>query len=120
MRVNKTIMATCPQCKGEMGATQAICPHCGYDFPLQAAPRFNSLGLANNPGNKRGVAYSQLAGCALTIGMMLTGTGAVVSLAGIVVLTLTGNYARGLIQAPLSFFMSLALFVVFCRVADMD
>lgn len=113
-------MATCPQCKGEMGATQAICPQCGYDFPPQSPPRFNSLGLANNPKDKRGIAYSPLAGCALSIAMLLTGIGALASLVGAAVFILAGKYAEGFIQAPLSFFLSLALFVVFRRIADMD
>ena len=26
-------MAFCPACNGEMGATEVVCPHCGYDFP---------------------------------------------------------------------------------------
>lgn len=113
-------MAVCPQRKGQMGATQVICPHCGYDFPPQGSARFNSFGLLKDPTGQRGVAYSQLAGCALTIGMAMSGISAVLSLAAAVVLTLTGHYAKGLIQAPLSFFTSLALFVVFRRVADMN
>ena len=42
-------MAVCPKCRGEMGQTEAICPHCGYDFPEPARPRpvpaLVSLGL---------------------------------------------------------------------------
>ena len=26
-------MAFCPKCSGAMNATDAVCPHCGYDFP---------------------------------------------------------------------------------------
>ncbi len=26
-------MATCPKCNGLIGQTEAVCPHCGYDFP---------------------------------------------------------------------------------------
>ena len=29
-------MAVCPKCRGEMGQTEAVCPHCGYDFPEPA------------------------------------------------------------------------------------
>jgi hypothetical protein len=32
-------MAVCPKCHGEMGQTQAVCPHCGYDFPPPPEPR---------------------------------------------------------------------------------
>ena len=32
-------MAICPKCNGAMGQTQAVCPHCGYDFPQPAEPR---------------------------------------------------------------------------------
>ena len=31
-------MALCPKCSGEMGLKQAVCPHCGYDFPLPPEP----------------------------------------------------------------------------------
>ena len=26
-------MPLCRRCKGEMGQTAAVCPHCGFDFP---------------------------------------------------------------------------------------
>ena len=32
-------MAVCPKCNGVMGQTQAVCPHCGYDFPPPPVPR---------------------------------------------------------------------------------
>jgi hypothetical protein len=32
-------MAVCPKCKGTMGQTDAVCPHCGYDFPPPPKPR---------------------------------------------------------------------------------
>jgi hypothetical protein len=32
-------MAVCPRCKGTMGQVEAVCPHCGYDFPPPAEPR---------------------------------------------------------------------------------
>jgi hypothetical protein len=42
-------MAVCPKCKGEMGQTEAVCPHCGYNFPEPARPKtlpaWVSLGL---------------------------------------------------------------------------
>jgi predicted amidophosphoribosyltransferase len=42
-------MAVCPKCQGEMGQTEAVCPHCGYDFPeparSRALPTWVSLGL---------------------------------------------------------------------------
>lgn len=107
-------MATCPNCGGQMSVSQIVCPHCGYDFPLQARTG------TTQTAQKKGIAYSPLADFALAIGMLFTALGAIVSLIGIVVLTLSGHYATGLIQAPISFFMSLALFVVFQRVADMD
>jgi len=42
-------MAVCPKCRGEMGQTEAVCPHCGYDFPeparSKALPAWVTLGL---------------------------------------------------------------------------
>jgi hypothetical protein len=32
-------MAVCPKCKGTMGQTDAVCPHCGHDFPPSPAAR---------------------------------------------------------------------------------
>ena len=36
-RTFQKIMAICLRCKSKMGQTEAICPHCGYDFPPSAA-----------------------------------------------------------------------------------
>ncbi len=33
-------MAFCPKCRGEMGTTAVVCPHCGYDFPDDPPSRF--------------------------------------------------------------------------------
>jgi len=32
-------MAFCPKCQGDMGPTEAVCPHCGYDFPTPVRRR---------------------------------------------------------------------------------
>jgi hypothetical protein len=32
-------MAVCTKCKGEMGQTAAVCPHCGYEFTEPPGPR---------------------------------------------------------------------------------
>lgn len=109
-----TPTATCPKCNGKMSVTETVCPHCGYDFPLLGYPN------ATRSPEKNGIAYTALGDFALVIGMVISGLGAIGALVAGVLLTAGGNYFAGLVQAPLSFFMSLALYVVFQRVADMD
>ena len=107
-------MANCPHCGEQMDVMETFCRNCGYDFPVQGDT------VTTETTEKKGIAYSALADFALVVGMILSGLGAIISLVGIVVLTLTGNYAKGLIQAPLSFLMSFALYVVFQRAADTE
>ncbi|MCX7396388.1 MAG: zinc ribbon domain-containing protein [Planctomycetales bacterium] len=41
-------MAYCPECKGEMSATEIVCPHCGYDFPASGYNRNTRGGFASS------------------------------------------------------------------------
>lgn len=107
-------MVTCPKCRGQMSVTQSACPHCRYDFPDQN--RFNLTQIAE----RGGIAYSGLADFALGVGMTLSGFGAIASAISTVLLTFNGDYIKGLIQAPLSFLLSFALFVVFKRASDIE
>lgn len=54
-------MAYCPQCNGEMSATEIVCPHCGYDFP--------EAGYTSKKF-RPGFAYSPLADLALIVSMI--------------------------------------------------
>ncbi len=102
-------MATCPNCGGLMSVTAAVCPHCAYDFPLQKLEK----------PQPRGVAYSALADFALVIGMGSAAVGALLMLFTTGVALLNHNY-RDVFGGALRFFVLLALYVVFVRVADMD
>ena len=96
-------MAYCPQCNGVLDARAVACPQCGYDFPPPAEP-------------SRGLAYSRLADVALFVGMVVAGLGAAASVVGSVVAMLNGEWLIGLVICPLTFFLKLALLVVFVRV----
>lgn len=102
-------MATCPNCKGAMSVTAPVCPHCGYDFPLQKPEK----------PQPRGIAYSALADFALVIGMISAAIGALGMLILCGAAVLDHNF-RAAFEAALRFFVLLALYVVFVRVVDMD
>lgn len=101
-------MAFCPQCRGELEATAAACPHCGYDFPLRDPE------LLRPPAP--GIAYSRFADVSLVVGIVAAGLGCVVTGVGAVVALGRGNLWDGLVVAPFQFFVLFALLVVFVRV----
>lgn len=98
-------MAYCPKCKGEMAAMETVCPHCGYDFPVQAARR-------------EGIAYSRLADIALLVCTIVSGIGCVVVIFAVVAAILEGHLLIALIVGPIVFLEQLGLFVVFVRIQD--
>jgi hypothetical protein len=102
-------MATCPNCGGAMSVTAAVCPHCSYDFPLQKSDK----------PEPRGIAYSALADLSLVVGMACAALGAIAMLVAIGAALLESKYQQALV-AVLLFFLLLALYVVFVRVADME
>ena len=102
-------MATCPNCGGAMSITAAVCPHCSYDFPLQKSDK----------PEPRGIAYSALADFALVIGIGCAAVGALTMLFFIGTALLSHKFGVAF-SGVLSFFLLLALYVVFVRVADMD
>jgi uncharacterized membrane protein YvbJ len=75
-------MASCPNCGGQMSVTQVVCPHCGYDFPVQNRPH------TTQAAEKKGIAYTALADFALVMGMLISGLGATVSLIAAVLFTI--------------------------------
>jgi hypothetical protein len=99
-------MAFCPKCNGVMEATQAVCPHCGYDF-------------APAPGaHRKGLAYSPLADVALLVGTFVAALGCLGALYGMVVALWWGEWLTGLVICPVLFLYQLALLVVFVRAQD--
>jgi len=98
-------MAFCPDCKGLMGQTDTVCPHCGHDFPGD-----------EGDVTGRGLAYSALATIALIIGQIVAGFGCLLSAIGAIVSLSRGDLVAGLIRGPITFFVLLALLVVFVRV----
>ena len=99
--------ATCPKCRQQMSVMATVCPHCSYDFPE----------TSSDLAPRRGIAYSAVADLALVIGMLATGVSAIGVLVAIVLALLQGKVLYALAAVPL-FFMSLAQYVVFQRVAD--
>jgi hypothetical protein len=102
-------MATCPECKGEMKVTATVCPHCGYDFPLDQPEKLE----------RRGVAYNAFADFSLVVGMFSAALGALAMLV-VIVLGVFGKNFVMVASATIGFFIQVALYVVFQRVADMD
>jgi membrane protein implicated in regulation of membrane protease activity len=68
---------------------------------------------------RTGLAYTPLADNLLIGGMIVARMGDVAALILSITLTLKGFYFAGMVQAPLSLLMSLALYVVFQRSADL-
>src|SRR5947209_3580741 len=74
-------MAFCPRCRRDMGQTDTVCPHCGYDFPdLPAGSR-----------QRPGLAYSGLATLSLIVGQTIAGLGCLSAVVGCVVALFQGN-----------------------------
>jgi uncharacterized membrane protein YcjF (UPF0283 family) len=102
-------MAFCPECNGEMAANDALCPHCGYDFPPEP-----------DPIQKRsGFAYSSFASVALFVGAIVVGFAAIVWVLRGIGWVYQEEYWLGFVVAPAAFFLSLAMLVVFLRVIQL-
>ena len=101
-------MATCPRCKKPMDAMAAFCPHCNYDFPTH-----------ERKSERRGIAYSGLADLALVVGMVAAALGCISALFTMFMALLDKQISLAFMSA-ITFFVLLALYVVFQRVANMD
>lgn len=102
-------MALCPECSSEMGQTEVVCPECGFDFPDEPT----------RP-NKSGLAHSPLADIALVVGGVAAGLASVASIFGGIVAAMHGDFWNGLVVAPISFFLCLAMLVVFVRIQELS
>ena len=101
-------MAYCPECKGEMLPTAIVCPHCGYDFPVDSAK-----------GNaSRGFAYSPVADVALIVCMIAATIGAAGAAIAAIASITQGQYVNGLFVYPIASLLLLGMLVVFLRVQD--
>jgi membrane protein implicated in regulation of membrane protease activity len=87
-----------------------VCTYCNTPFLVR------NERPSNTP--KKGFAYTPLADNLLVAGMIVSSIGTVAALILGIVLTLKGFYFAGIVQAPISFFMSLTMYVVFQRSAD--
>ena len=103
-------MAFCPKCNGVMEAREIVCPHCGYDFPPE--PSITQI--------KRGIEYSALADIALGIGAVAASFVCIGSVLGSLIALVQGQFVNALVYGPISFFLSLAMFVVFIRTLRKD
>jgi len=99
-------MAICPKCCAAMGATEVVCPACGYDFPDDAAPR------------REGFAYSTFADLALIVSMFAVGLGCVASIYFSVIYLVMGVLSQSL-MAVVAFLLQLGMLIVFMRVSDL-
>lgn len=89
--------------------TATVCPHCGYDFPLQV----------KTAPVRRGLAYSGLSDAALVVGQIMAILGSALSLLGTIAAILSREW-RGGVSGLITSLVLLALYVVFVRVADLD
>lgn len=99
-------MAHCPKCKAEMSGYDVTCPSCGYDF-------------FHEPAAKRGWVYGKLPAFSLIVGQVLTGFLCLVCPIWFIAMLARGDWLDAMINAPLTFLFSFALFVTFARVRDM-
>ncbi len=99
-------MAICPKCRAAMGATEVVCPACGYDFPEDSAPK------------REGFAYSALADVALIVSMVAAGLGCLVAVYFAVMFSILGKVFPTL-TAFVAFFLQLGMLIVFMRVSDL-
>jgi hypothetical protein len=89
-----------------MATRDVVCPHCGYDFPEEP----------HSAADVRGIEYSKWADVALLIGAIVASLFCVGTAVGSVIAIFSGEFVQGLIAGSLSFFLALAMLVVFLRV----
>lgn len=99
-------MAICPKCSAAMGATEVVCPACGYDFPDNPTPR------------REGFAYSTFADMALIVSMVAAGLGCVASIYFAVAYLLMGFLSQSF-MATIAFLLQLGMLIVYMRVSDL-
>jgi hypothetical protein len=80
-------MAYCPKCQGEMKKMDAICAHCGYDFP------------EDNPFQKHGGAwlFAPWTNLILDVAQIVAGLGCILGILAIV----SGRIVEGIAMASL-------------------
>jgi hypothetical protein len=86
-----------------MDAAATVCSHCGYEFP------------PHDPDPRRGIAYSRLADMALFVGSLVAGLGSIGAIFTTIFAIINGEWLMAG-QAPIAFFLCLAMLVVFIRV----
>ena len=102
-------MAFCPKCNEEIGVSETLCPHCGYDFP--ATPQAPQRG---------GFLYTPLAELALVIGQLAAGVAGLGILVVIVRALRAKEWTTALVECPLAFLVLLGVFVAFGRVRNSE
>jgi hypothetical protein len=100
-------MAYCPKCSGAMEQREAVCPHCGYDFPPEPDITLR----------RTGIAYSVWADIALMIGGFVAGTSSVVAIIYSLAMLIQGDFFA-LVYGPIATFFNLAMLVVFLRIQE--
>jgi len=102
----------CPECGAKLPGNSLTCPECGRNFEEDA------VSAASPKREREGVAYSAWADVALLVGQFT-------AIVGCALAVFAGIYCLfhlkivPLFLSILSFFYSLALYVVFTRVQDM-
>jgi hypothetical protein len=99
-------MAFCPRCSGEMGAAEAACPLCGYDFAPASAAKW------------QGGAYAPWTNWCLLVGVIASGLGCFVAFVAALRALARGEVLEGLVVLPLACIYQLALMIVFLRARD--
>jgi len=99
-------MAFCPKCSKEMGATEKVCPHCGYDFTPCADER----------RRRTGIEYSFLADIALIVGGIVAAFSCIGSIIYSILMVFALNFWQAFVIGPIIFFLNLAMLVVFLRI----
>ncbi len=102
-------MAYCPECRGEMGPTEIVCPHCGHDFAETSIASIDQ---------RTGFAYSPVADLALLMSTFVGGAAAVAALFG-VFFTFFARDWYWFALSPFVFFHQVGLFVALLRVQDL-
>jgi hypothetical protein len=98
-------MAYCPECKGEMNATDSVCPHCGHDFPSSSDAK-----------KRQGIEYSALADLALIVGGVVAAINCVIAIVIMLASIFERDYLKAFLYCPIGFLLSLAMLVVFLRI----
>ena len=91
-----------------MGAADAVCPHCGYNFPVEGI---------GSPGRRKSFAHSKAADIILLLATVAAGIGCLVMAVAGIAAVIRDNLEQG-VHCAFALVLLAGLLIVFLRVSN--